>query len=214
MFTITFALPGYILLLFKNNMHAAQNLRVIFDGNLCFDQQAKNVKSCFFQRLISKLRSFLSLTDSQKVVHAFIYSWLDYCNALYRARAPSTTWCEMLLHNLLLGLRSMRTSPLCWPPYTSSASDFESMSKFYFIISFYIWPCRMTEVFKWVSSCVRFSIQPVSLSWTKPAPVGSFLLTFSAGTSRAFLAHLHKFWMRSGLRSRSQSPSHNPSELS
>lgn len=74
-------------------------------------------------------------------------------------------------------------------------------------------PAEWMKSFKWVS-LVCFFIQPFSRSWIKPAPVGSFLLTFSTGTSRALLAHLHKFWMRLGLRSPSQSPSHNPSGLS
>lgn len=77
-------------------------------------------------------------------------------------------------------------------------------------------PAEWIKCFQQVCLLVpESSTQPVSLSRTKPAPVGSFLLTFSTGTSRALLAHLHKFWMRlGGLRSPFQSPSHNPSGLS
>ncbi len=39
---------------------------------------------CFFYlRYIAKLKSILSFSDLEKVVHAFVSSRLDYCNALY-----------------------------------------------------------------------------------------------------------------------------------
>ncbi len=34
-------------------------------------------------RLISKIKPFLSRKDLEKVIHAFIFSRLDYCNSLY-----------------------------------------------------------------------------------------------------------------------------------
>lgn len=38
---------------------------------------------CFFQlKIIFTIRSFSWIPDLQKLVHAFIYSWLDYCSAL------------------------------------------------------------------------------------------------------------------------------------
>ncbi len=44
----------------------------------------KVVQSCFAQlRQLTKIKSFLSLADLEKVIHAFISSRLDYCNALY-----------------------------------------------------------------------------------------------------------------------------------
>ena len=63
----------------------ARNLGVIFDSELSFDSQVtKVVQSCFWQlRQLTRIRSFLSSTDLEKVVHAFISSRLDYCNALY-----------------------------------------------------------------------------------------------------------------------------------
>ncbi len=62
-----------------------RNLGVIFDSALMFDHQIKCVvKSCFFQlRTIAKMKSFLSVADLEIVIHAFISSRLDYCNALY-----------------------------------------------------------------------------------------------------------------------------------
>ncbi len=46
-------------------------------------------KLVFFQlRLISKIKSFLSRKDLEKVIHAFIFSRLDYCNSL-------VLWCSI-----------------------------------------------------------------------------------------------------------------------
>ena len=63
----------------------ACSLGVLFDSELSFDSQVtKVVQSCFRQlRQLTRIRSFLSSTDLEKVVHAFISSRLDYCNALY-----------------------------------------------------------------------------------------------------------------------------------
>ena len=64
------------ILVFKSP--TARTLAVILDSILSF------VQSCFYQlRSISKIRSFLLQTDLEKVIHAFISSWLDYCNILY-----------------------------------------------------------------------------------------------------------------------------------
>lgn len=62
-----------------------RNLGVIFDKELCFDRQVNAVvKSSFYQlRKLSKLKSILSRKDLESVVHAFISTRLDYCNALY-----------------------------------------------------------------------------------------------------------------------------------
>ena len=55
------------------------------DSEWSFDTQVtKVVQSCFAQlRQLTKIRSFLSSADLEKVIHAFISSRLDYCNALY-----------------------------------------------------------------------------------------------------------------------------------
>ncbi len=70
----------------SNNVRKeAHNLGVIFDSELSFDVQVtKVVQSCFAQlRQLMKIKSFLSFADFEKVIHAFISSRLDYCNALY-----------------------------------------------------------------------------------------------------------------------------------
>lgn len=60
------------------------NLGVRFDPHLSFDIHIKQLcKIAFFHlQNIAKLRPFLSLPDAEKLVHAFVSSRLDYCNAL------------------------------------------------------------------------------------------------------------------------------------
>ena len=61
---------------FQKEVH---NLGVLFDS-----QVTEVVQSSFGQlRQLTRIRPFLSSTDLEKVVHAFISSILDYCNALY-----------------------------------------------------------------------------------------------------------------------------------
>ncbi len=61
-----------------------KNLGVILDSNLSFENHISHVtKTAFFHlRNISKLRNMLSVSDAEKLVHAFMTSRLDYCNAL------------------------------------------------------------------------------------------------------------------------------------
>ncbi len=59
-------------------------LGVILDSNLSFENHISHVtKTAFFHlRNIAKLRNMLSVSDAEKLVHAFMTSRLDYCNAL------------------------------------------------------------------------------------------------------------------------------------
>ena len=61
------------------------NLGVIMDSNFNMDKQINSVvKSSFYQlRRLSKVKSVLSFDDFERLIHAFITSRLDYCNALY-----------------------------------------------------------------------------------------------------------------------------------
>ncbi len=61
------------------------NLGVIIDSNLNFQKHISSISKTAFYHLrnISKVRSFISLSDAEKLVHAFISSRLDYCNALF-----------------------------------------------------------------------------------------------------------------------------------
>ena len=60
------------------------NLGVKMDPQLTFDTHIKHLcKAAFYHlRNIAKLRPTLTLTDAEKLVHAFVSSSLDYCNAL------------------------------------------------------------------------------------------------------------------------------------
>ncbi len=47
-------------------------------------------KSLFHLRNIAKLRIMFSVSDAEKLVHAFMTSRLDYCNALFGACPASS----------------------------------------------------------------------------------------------------------------------------
>ncbi len=61
-----------------------KNLGVILDSNLSIENHISHVtKTAFFHlRNIAKLRNMLSVSDAEKLDHAFMTSRLDYCNAL------------------------------------------------------------------------------------------------------------------------------------
>ena len=61
------------------------NLGVTFDNSFKFNKQISSViKSSFFQlRLIAKVKVHLPTKQLEMLIHAFISSRLDYCNALY-----------------------------------------------------------------------------------------------------------------------------------
>lgn len=60
------------------------NLGVIMDPHLTFELHIKQLcKNSFYHlKNIAKLRPSLSLPDAEKLVHAFVSTRLDYCNAL------------------------------------------------------------------------------------------------------------------------------------
>ncbi len=65
---------------------------VILDSKLSFENHISNVtKTAFFHlRNIAKLWNMLSVSDAEKLVHAFMTSRLDYCNALLGACPASS----------------------------------------------------------------------------------------------------------------------------
>ncbi len=62
---------------------SVRNLGVLFD-NLSFDSHVSSIfKTAFFHlKSISKLRPMLSMSNAEMLIHAFMTSRLDYCNAL------------------------------------------------------------------------------------------------------------------------------------
>ena len=61
-----------------------KNLGVILDSDLNFENHIKNITKTSFYHLrnIAKVKPFLSQADTERLMHAFITSRLDYCNAL------------------------------------------------------------------------------------------------------------------------------------
>lgn len=58
------------------------------------------MKSCFYYlRLLSKVKPFLSFNLFEQIVHAFISSRLDYCNALYAGVSHKALSCLQLVQN-------------------------------------------------------------------------------------------------------------------
>ncbi len=78
----------------------------------------------FYLRAIAKLKWFLSTSDLEKVVHAFIFSRLDYCNAIYVWTCQTHIARLQLVQNaaarMLMKLRSLiillQLSSLGWLP--------------------------------------------------------------------------------------------------
>ncbi len=82
----------YIYIYIYIYIFTVKNLGVILDSNLSFENHISHVtKTAFFHlRNIVKLRNMLSVSDAEKLVHAFMSSRLDYCNALLGACPASS----------------------------------------------------------------------------------------------------------------------------
>ncbi len=65
-----------------------KNLGVILDSNLSFENHISHVKKTAFFHL--RNIAMLSVSDAEKLVHAFMTSRLDYCNALLGACPASS----------------------------------------------------------------------------------------------------------------------------
>ena len=78
-----------------------KNLGVMFDSTLSFDQHIKDItKIAFFHlRNIAKIRSSLSMADAEILIHAFVSSRLDYCNALLSGLPRSSTRSLQMVQN-------------------------------------------------------------------------------------------------------------------
>ncbi len=67
-----------------NSSSSVRNLGLLFNSNLSFDSHVSSIcKTAFFHlKNISKLRPMLSMSNAEILIHAFMTSRLDYCNAL------------------------------------------------------------------------------------------------------------------------------------
>ena len=88
------------------------NLGVKMDYDFKMEKQINSVvKASFFQlRLLTKIKPLLSFADFERVIHAFITTRLDYCNALYVGASQASLSRLQLVQNaaarLLTGTRT------------------------------------------------------------------------------------------------------------
>ncbi len=85
---------------------SVRNLGVLFDSNLSFDSHVSSIcKTAFFHLTnIFKLRPMLSMSNAEMLIHAFMTSRLDYCNALL-------VGCSARLINKLQMVQNAAASP-------------------------------------------------------------------------------------------------------
>ena len=67
-----------------NHQSTEQNLGVTFDQTMSFDDQISKIckSSHYHLRNIGKIRKYLDESFTETLIHAFVTSKLDYCNAL------------------------------------------------------------------------------------------------------------------------------------
>ncbi|XP_072769508.1 uncharacterized protein [Nerophis lumbriciformis] len=80
---------------------SVKNLGIIFDPALSFESHIKSVtKTAFFHlRNIAKIRSILSTSDAEIIIHAFVTSRLNYCNVLFSGLPKSSIKRLQLVQN-------------------------------------------------------------------------------------------------------------------
>ncbi len=117
-----------------------KNLGVILDNNLSFENQNSHVtKTAFFHlRNIAKLRNMLTVSDAGKLVHAFMTSRLDYCNALLGACPASSInklqmSCKMLQLESLPGQENMIILLQFYSLCTGYLLSSISVTKYYYL---------------------------------------------------------------------------------
>ncbi len=90
--------PRFIKPYVKPNV---KNLGLIMDSDFKLNKQINSVsKSSFFQlRQLSKVKSFLSFNDFERVIHTFISARLDYCNGLYVGINQASLKCLQMVQN-------------------------------------------------------------------------------------------------------------------
>ena len=77
-------ITGTLGSLVKESKASVKNLGVFIDDELNFDTHINHVtKVAYFHlRNIARIRAYVSLDDAKTLIHAFVFSRLDYCNSL------------------------------------------------------------------------------------------------------------------------------------
>jgi hypothetical protein len=85
----------------KQSNTSVKNLGVIIDAELNFNTHISQVtKTAFFHlRNIARIRAYLSLEDAKTLIHAFVFSRLDYCNSLLAGLPKKSTDRLQLVQN-------------------------------------------------------------------------------------------------------------------
>ncbi|KAI5085474.1 hypothetical protein C0J45_5310, partial [Silurus meridionalis] len=116
---------------------AVKDLGVIIDPSLSFESHVNNItRIAFFHlRNIAKIRNMMSLQDAEKLVHAFVTSRLDYCNALLSGCASKSKGAGYLLVPQIMkttaGGRSFSyKAPQLWNSLPTSVRDSDTVSVF------------------------------------------------------------------------------------
>ncbi len=109
-----------------------KNLGVILDMDFKLDKQINSVKSSFYQlRLLSKVKTFLSFNNFERLIHVFISSRLDYCNALYVGVNQASLSRLQLVQNAAARLLTRtRKQEHVWLPYIGFRSVLELILRF------------------------------------------------------------------------------------
>ncbi len=110
-----------------------KNLGVILDSNLSFENHISNVtKTAFFHLInIAKLQNMLSVSDVEKLVHAFMTSRLDYCNALLGG-CPASSINKLQIESLP-GQENMTILLQFYSLCTGYLLSFVSVTKYYYL---------------------------------------------------------------------------------
>lgn len=117
----------------KQNVKEAPPL----DSKLSFESQvAKVIQPCFAQlRQLSRIQSFLSPIDPEKIIPAFISSRLDYILASASIMYRGSNWFKMLLPGFQQGPKDMSTSYQSFQPFTGYLWVLEQISRSYCLFS-------------------------------------------------------------------------------
>ncbi len=112
-----------------------KNGGVVLDHNLSFENPISHVtKTAFFHlRNIAKLRNMLPVSDAEKLVHAFMTSRLEYCNALLGACPASSINKLQIVQKSLPGQENMIILLQCYSLRTGYLLSFVSVTNEYYL---------------------------------------------------------------------------------